>query len=100
MLLACSADETKLWLSLSVILILGPHLCTRIQVCAIIGLLKTIAIVDLPIKVKGNSKRSSGNLLSPLGAQNKDMSATSQMLLTKVKLRLQQGASALSTLIA
>ena len=31
--LACSTDKTKLWLSLSVILILGPHLCTRIQVC-------------------------------------------------------------------
>ena len=100
MQLACSADETKLWLSLSVILVLGLHLCTRIQVCAMIGVLKTIAIVDLPIKVKGNSKRSSGNLLSPLGAQNKDMSATSQMLLTKVKLWLQRGASALSTLIA
>ena len=100
MLLACSADETKLWLSLSVILVLGPHLCTRIQVCAIIGLLKTIAIVDLPIKVKGNSKCSSSNLLSPLGAQNKDISATSQMLLTKVELRLQQGTCALSTLKA
>ena len=100
MQLACSADETKLWLSLSVILVLGPHLCTGIQVCAMIGLLKTIAIVDLPIKVKGNSKCSSGNSLSPLGAQNKDISATSQMLLTKIKLRLQQGACALSTLKA
>ena len=29
------------------------------------------AIVDLPIRVKENSKRASGNLLSPLGAQNK-----------------------------
>ena len=100
MQLACFADETKLWLSLSVILVLGPHLCTRIQVCAMIGLLKTIAFVDLPIKVKGNSKRSSGNSLSPLGAQNKDISATSQMLLTKVKLWLQQGACALLTLKA
>ena len=97
MQLACSADETKLWLSLSVILVLGPHLCTRIQVCAMIGLLKTIAIVDLPIKVKGNWKCSSGNSLSPLGAQNKNISAISQMLLTKVKLRLQQGACALWT---
>ena len=30
------------------------------------------AIVDLPITLKGNSKRTSGNWLSPLGAQNKD----------------------------
>ena len=65
-----------------------------------IGLLKIITIVDLPIKVKGNSKHSSGNSLSPLGAQNKDISATSQMLLTKVKLPLQQGVCALSTLEA
>ena len=30
------------------------------------------AIVDLPIRMTGNSKCTSGNLLSPLGAQNKD----------------------------
>ena len=30
------------------------------------------AIVDLPIKMKGNSKHISGNSLSPLGAKNKD----------------------------
>ena len=44
------------------------------------------AIVDLPIKMEGNSKRTSGNLLSPLVAQNKDIGSSSQMLLTKVKL--------------
>ena len=43
-------------------------------------------IADLPITIKGNSKRSSGNLLSPLGAQDKDIGAASQTLLTKVKL--------------
>ena len=32
-------------------------------------------IVDLPISMKGNSKRSSGNSLSPLGAQSKDLGA-------------------------
>ena len=32
-----------------------------------------------------NSKRSSGNSLSPLGAQNKDIGAASQTLLTEVK---------------
>ena len=43
------------------------------------------AIVSLPIKMKGNSKHNSGNLLSPLGAQNKDFSVALQMSLTKVK---------------
>ena len=42
------------------------------------------AIVDLPIKMKGNSNRSSGNSLSPSGAQNKDVNAASQTLLTDV----------------
>ena len=46
------------------------------------------AIVDFPIKLKGNSKRTSGNLLSLLGAQNKDVVAASQTLLTEVRLRL------------
>ena len=48
------------------------------------------AIVDLPIRLKGNSKRKSVNSLSPLGAQNKDFGAASQPLLTGVKLRLQR----------
>ena len=48
------------------------------------------AIVDLQIKTKGNSRRDSGNWLSPLGAQNKDISAASQTLLTQVKLRLRR----------
>ena len=30
-----------------------------------------ISIVDLPIRVKGSSKRTSGNSLSPLGTQKK-----------------------------
>ena len=34
-----------------------------------------------------NSKPTSGNSLSPLGAQNKDIDAASQTLLTEVKLR-------------
>ena len=47
-----------------------------------IGLLKK-AIVDLPIRMKGNSKRISGNSSSPLAAQNKDLgAAASQILLT------------------
>ena len=47
------------------------------------------AIVDLPLRLKGNLKRTSGNLLSLLGAQNKDISAASRMLLTGVRLHLQ-----------
>ena len=35
-------------------------------------------IVDLPIKTKENSKRTPGNSLSPLGAQNKNIGAASQ----------------------
>ena len=52
-----------------------------------IGLLKK-AIVNLPIRMKGFSKRTSGNSLSPLGALNKDYSAASQTLLPEVNLRL------------
>ena len=48
------------------------------------------AIVDLPISLKGNSKRTSGNSLSQLGDENKDLGATSQTLLTEVKLRLRR----------
>ena len=47
-------------------------------------------IVDLAIMLKGNSKRTSGNSLSPLGARNKDNGAASQKLLTgRVRLHLQ-----------
>ena len=46
------------------------------------------AIVDLPIKMKGNWKYISGNSLSLRGAQNKDIGAALQTLLTEVKLRL------------
>ena len=42
------------------------------------------AIVHLPIRLKGNLKRISGKLLSPLAAQNKDIGATLQTLLTGV----------------
>ena len=37
------------------------------------------AIVDLPIILKGNSKRTSGNWLSPLDAQNKDIGSASTL---------------------
>jgi len=54
-----------------------------------IGLLKK-AIVDLPIRMKRNSKFTPGNSLSPAGAQNKDIGAASQTLLTEFKLRLRR----------
>ena len=46
------------------------------------------AMVNLLIKMNGNSKHTSGNLLSPLGAESKDIHTASQMLLTEVYLRL------------
>ena len=55
-----------------------------------IGLFKMPFHVDLPIKVKGNSKCSSSNSFSPLGRQNKDIGAALQTLLTEVKLRLRR----------
>ena len=48
------------------------------------------ATVDLPIKMMGNSKRFSGNSLSPLGAHNKDIGSSLQTLLTEVKLPLRR----------
>ena len=91
--LACATDETKLWLS--------PSTKQRRNSCSRLPLvyqdLSTYrdwpikkAIVDLPIRLKGNSKRNSVNSLSPLGAQTKDFGAASQTLLTGVKLRLQR----------
>ena len=47
-------------------------------------------MVNLPIKINGNSKHTSGNLLSPLGAKSKDTHTASQMLLTEVYLCLQR----------
>ena len=44
-------------------------------------------IVDLSIRMKGILKRTSGNSLSPLGAQNGDFGAASRILI-EVKLRL------------
>ena len=81
--IACATDKTIFWLGLSCF-----GFCTRIWVCTMIGLVVTNAIVDLNIKMKGNSECTFGNLLSLLGAQNKHICTASQMLLTKVKLRL------------
>ena len=74
--LACATDETQLWLSRSV---KHPWASTVYQD------LSTRhdwpfekAIVDLPIKTRGNLKPTSGNSLSPLGGQNKDIGAASR----------------------
>ena len=45
-------------------------------------------IVNLPNRLKGNVKCISGNLLSLLGAENKYIVTTLQMLLTGVRLHL------------
>ena len=46
------------------------------------------AIVDLSIWLKGNLKSISGNLLSLLAAQNKDISAASETLLMGYRFHL------------
>ena len=42
------------------------------------------AIFNLSIRLKGHTKHIFSNLLNPLGAQNKDLFAASQTLLTGV----------------
>ena len=54
------------------------------------------AIVNLPIRLKGNSEHISDNSLSPLRAQNKDIGAALQMLLTTFKLNLRRRLPCLS----
>ena len=83
---ACAVDETKLWLSPSEKQRRNP--CSGRPVYQDLSkrhdwLVKNTT-VDLPIKMKRNSERSSGNSLSPLGAWNKDIGAASQTLLTEV----------------
>ena len=56
------------------------------------------AIVDLPIRMKGNSKCTSSNSLSPAGVQNKDIGAALQTLLTEFKLRLRRRLDPVSSL--
>ena len=48
------------------------------------------AIVNLPVRLKGNSKRTSGSSLSPLAALCMDFKAAWQTLLTGVRLRLRR----------
>ena len=86
-----ATDETKLWLR--------PSVKQRRNPCS------GSSVVyqdwsnrhDWPVKKshcrfanQGNLKRISGNLLSSLGAQNRDFGPASQTLLTGVKLPLQR----------
>ena len=52
-----------------------------------IGLLKKL-LFDEPVRLEGNLKHTSGNLLSPLVAQNKDLGTALQTLLVGVRLCL------------
>ena len=92
-IIARAADETQLWLSSSTKQRRNPcsgsppvyvNLSTRHD-----WPVKN-AMVDLPIKMKENSKRSSGNSLSPLEPQNKDIGTALQTLLMEIELRLQR----------
>ena len=53
-----------------------------------IGLLKSI--IDLLMRIKGNSKHTPGDSFSQFGAENKDLGAALQTLLTEVRLCLQR----------
>ena len=58
------------------------------------------ATVYLPIRLKGNSKSISGNSLSPLEAQNKDMGTAAPILLTGVELCMRRRLHCRSTCVA
>ena len=91
MFVACATDKTKLRLSPSTKQHQNP--CCRVppvylDLSSHHDWSVEKVIDDLPIRLKGNAKRTSVNLLSLLGAENKDLSAASQTLLTRVKLCL------------
>ena len=50
----------------------------------------------MAIRLEGNSSRISGNPVSPLEAQKKDIGVASQTLLTVFRLRLQRRLKAIS----
>ena len=90
---ACTTDETKLWLSPSA----KQHQNSCSGFPPVYQDFSTRhdwpvkkAITDLPISMKGNLKHTSGNLLSPLGAQNKDLKAPLQTIPAEVKLSLRR----------
>ena len=92
-IIARAANETQLWLSSSTKQQRNP--CSGsppvyLNVSTRHNWTVKNAMVDLPMKLNENSKRSSGNSLSWLGAQDKDISTALQTLLIEIKLRLQR----------
>ena len=77
--IACATDETKPWFKVGLqnsakILVVGSHLFYQdLTTCHDWPVQK--ATVDLPVRMQGNLKCTSGNSLSPLGAQNKGFGA-------------------------
>ena len=70
------------------------HLLTRMKFYPLLSgrrYFRNLTVVDFPVKLKGNSKRISAKLLSPLWAQNKDLGK--ETLLTEVSSRLQRRVS-------
>ena len=101
--IACATGETNIWLS--------PSAKQRRNPCSgsppVYQDLSTRHdwpvkkdMLDLPIRMKGNSKRIFGDSLSPLEAQNKYLGAASQTLLTEVKLRLRRRLKSRGLLVA
>ena len=85
---ACTTDGSKLLVKSVVrnsaeIHVLGPHLCTRIWVGAMIDLLKK------PLSICQSGWRQIRNVLplSPLGAQSKDLGAAASQKLLDVASR-------------
>ena len=68
------------------ILVLDPHLCTRIWVSPIIGLLKKPLSI-FQSGLKGNSRRTLGNTLTLSGTQRRAHGAALQTLFAAVRLR-------------
>ena len=71
---ACTTEKTKLWLSLSAKQHQNPYsgapsVYQDLITCHDWPVKKDIA--DLPIRMKVNLKRTSGNLLSPLGSRTR-----------------------------
>ena len=101
--IACATGETNIWLS--------PSAKQRRNPCSgsppVYQDLSTRHdwpvkkdMLDLPIRMKENSKRIFGDSLSPLEAQNKYLGAASQTLLTEVKLRLRRRLKSRGLLVA
>ena len=87
--IACATNEPKLLVFVHLwnnakTLVLGPHLCTRIWVCAMIGLLKMPLLTNQP-----NWREiwdEFEQLLSLMGSQKKDIGTASQTLLLLTSL--------------